>query len=284
MVEVSPGVALFTASTKGPAEKTLLVIHGGPDWDHSYLREPLSQLAASHRVVLPDLRGCGRSTSGLADRKYTPDAVVNDLLSLLDQLGTEKVALLGFSYGGLIAQRLAVTRPERFNRLLISSSSVLPFEVLAFGEWPEREKRLAAEAQVWADPSLSGPAHTRAAAFAGASANVWRQAALPGYLDRLAQVRFSAEWLRQRRSGALRSPRLENPIRELNATRIPILLLHGRQDMVFPVSTVERAAALLLGARAVILDQAGHMTHVDQPQAWLAAIATFLEEEAPALS
>jgi pimeloyl-ACP methyl ester carboxylesterase len=277
MVEVSSEVALFTASTEGPAEKTLLVIHGGPDWDHSYLRAPLWQLAGSHRVVLPDLRGCGRSTSGLPDERYTPDAVVGDLLALMDELGTRQVAVLGFSYGGLIAQRLAVTASERIGRLVIASSSVLPVDVRAFGEWPEREERLAAEASTWADPSLSGPGLTRAVAIAGAPANVWRAAALPGYLDRLAAVRFSAEWMRPWRAGTLASPRLADPIGQLGATGIPVLLLHGRQDMMFPASTAERAAALLPCAQAVVLDHTGHMAHVDQPQAWLAAIADFLD-------
>src|SRR5207248_11657707 len=92
MVEVSSEVAVFTASTEEQAERTLLVVHGGPDWDHSYLREPLSQLAGSHRVVMPDLRGCGRSTSGLPDEWYTPDAEVSDLLALVDELGMRQVA------------------------------------------------------------------------------------------------------------------------------------------------------------------------------------------------
>lgn len=63
---------------------------------------------------------------------------------------------------------------------------------------------------------------------------------------------------------------------QLAATGIPILLLCGRQDMTFPVSLAERAAALLPAARSVVVDEAGHMAHIDQPAAWLAAIADFL--------
>ncbi len=58
-----------------------------------------------------------------------------------------------------------------------------------------------------------------------------------------------------------------------------MLLLHGPQDMVFPSSLAERAAALLPRARAVVLDQAGHMAHIDRPRAWLAAIAGWLGQE-----
>lgn len=50
-------------------------------------------------MVLPDLRGCGWSTAGLADGQYMPDAVVNDLLSLIDELGAGKIALAGCARG-----------------------------------------------------------------------------------------------------------------------------------------------------------------------------------------
>jgi len=275
-VQVSPGVSLFVASTTGRADSVLLVVHGGPDWDHSYLREPLSQLADRHRVVLPDLRGCGRSSQGLAEADYTPDAVVGDLLALADELGARRFSLLGFSWGGLIAQRVAVAVPDRVEHLIIASSGVLPVDAAAFGQWPEREERRAAEASVWADTSLAGPQLTRAAAVGAAPANVWRAEALPGYLLRLADVQFSAEWLRPWQAGILPPARLEHPIAQLAATGVPILLLHGRHDMTFPVSGVQRAAAMLPSCQAVVLEEAGHMAHVDQPSAWLDAIAHFL--------
>ncbi|WP_156960528.1 hypothetical protein [Amycolatopsis taiwanensis] len=45
---VDPQVSLFVAQTAGGADNAVLVIHGGPDWDHSYLREPLGELAGRH--------------------------------------------------------------------------------------------------------------------------------------------------------------------------------------------------------------------------------------------
>lgn len=66
-VRLPTGVTLFMAISAGPASRTLLVIHGGPDWDHTYLRAPLSRLGGEYRVVLPDLHGCGPSTTGLPD-------------------------------------------------------------------------------------------------------------------------------------------------------------------------------------------------------------------------
>ncbi|WP_326825541.1 alpha/beta fold hydrolase [Streptosporangium sp. NBC_01756] len=275
-VSGQPVVELFVARGQGPADRTLLVIHGGPDWDHTYLREPLAELAGRHRVVLPDLRGCGRSTRGLADDRYTPAEATNDLVALLDALGTPRADVLGFSYGGLIAQRLALAAPERVRRLIVASSSVLPVPPDAFDGWHERAERLALEAAVWSDPELSGPELTRAAAVAAAEANVWRPEALPAYLDRLADVRFSAEWARSWRAGTLPSARHRDAAQRLAALGIPLLLLHGRQDMIFPVALAEETAKLIPAARAVVIEEAGHMAHVDQPRAWLDAVTGFL--------
>jgi pimeloyl-ACP methyl ester carboxylesterase len=275
-VSADPVVELFVAQTPGPAGNALLVIHGGPDWDHTYLREPLSRLAGRHRLILPDLRGCGRSTRGLADSQYTPAAAAGDLAVMLDELGIGHADVLGFSYGGLIAQRLALAEPGRVRRLVIASSSVLPVPPDAFDGWDERTRRRAAAAAAWSDPALSGPELTRAAAIASAPADVWRPQALPGYLDRLADVHFTAEWLRPFRAGTLPDARPRNATQRLAALGRPTLLLNGRQDMTFPAGLAEDAAELIPSAHAAVIEEAGHMAHVDQPGAWLDALTDFL--------
>jgi pimeloyl-ACP methyl ester carboxylesterase len=276
VVSADPAVRLFVAQSQGPVDRALLVIHGGPDWDHSYLREPLDRLAGRHRLILPDLRGCGRSTRGLADGRYTPDAATGDLAVLLDALGIAGADVLGFSYGGLLAQRLALAAPHRVRKLVIASSSVLPVLPGAFDGWAERERRTAAARRAWSDPTLSGPELTRAAAIAQAPADLWRQDAMAGYLARLQRVRFSAEWLRPWRAGTLPPAHHDHAARRLAALGTPMLLLHGRQDMTFPAALAQQAAALIPAARAVILSGAGHMTHVDQPEQWIAALGAFL--------
>ena len=190
--------------------------------------------------------------------------------------GTPRIDVLGFSYGGLIAQRLVLAAPERVRRLVIASSSVLPVPPDAFAGWHEREERRAPEAAVWSDPSLSGPELTRAAAVAGAGASIWRPEVLPAYLDRLADVHFSGEWMRSWKVGTLPTARHTDAARRLAALDIPLLLLHGRQDMIFPVALVDETTRLIPSARAVVIEEAGHMAHVDQPRAWLDAVADFL--------
>jgi pimeloyl-ACP methyl ester carboxylesterase len=275
-VAANPDVELFVAQSDGPADHALLVIHGGPDWDHTYLREPLVRIGDQYRLVLPDLRGCGRSTSGLSIDQYTPGAAVADLVALLDVLGLARADVLGFSYGGMLAQRLALCVPERVRRLIIASSGACPVPSDAFADWPERAECRAAEAAVWADPELSGPAQVRAAAVAGVPSNVWRPESRPSYLARLAEVHFTAEWLQPWRAGILPDARPAGAIDRLADSGVPVLILHGRYDMIFPCSLAAKAGQAIPGATVLVLDDAGHMAHVDQPDQWIAAIARFL--------
>lgn len=268
---------LFVAETAGPAERTLLVVHGGPDWDHTYLREPLGELAGSHRVLLPDLRGCGRSTQGLPEHEYTWDAVVRDLLALLSAKHIGRADVLGFSTGGRIAQRLALAAPHRVRRLVVASSGMLPVPPDTFAGWAERDRRQAEGAEAGPDPAgLTGPELVRAWALAAAPASVWRREVLPEYLRRLAAVRFSAEWARPWQAGRLPNALPDNAVARFAELSLPILLLHGRQDMTFPAALAEEAADRLDTARAVVLDEAGHMAHIDQPKRWLSALTQFL--------
>jgi pimeloyl-ACP methyl ester carboxylesterase len=92
-------VELFVGQTVGDPDSSLLVIHGDPDWDQSYLREPLVRLGGYRRVVFVDLRGCGRSTRGLPVGSYTPAYAVQDLVALIEAFGGQPVDVLGFSYG-----------------------------------------------------------------------------------------------------------------------------------------------------------------------------------------
>jgi pimeloyl-ACP methyl ester carboxylesterase len=270
-VPVSAEVDLFVARCPGPAEKTLLVIHGGPCWDHTYLREPLVQLT-DRQLIFPDLRGCGRSTGGLSPDQYTPDLVIDDLTALLDHLGLEQVDVLGFSYGGMIAQRLAL-KTGRVGRLIVASSSVPPVPLDAFHGWRERDERLAASPE----PSdVHGAERNRVNAVVGARTAVWREETVDEYLRRIAEVHFTNDWDEPYLAGILPSPRYPDALERFAALGLPMLLLHGRQDMTFPAALTTEAAKAIPSAQPVILDEAGHMAHIDQPVAWLQAVKDFL--------
>lgn len=273
-VDEDPRIELYVRERPGADDRTLLVVHGGPDWDASYLLEPLVRLPGGGRILWPDLHGCGQSTRGLVAEHCTWDAAVGDLVALLDALRLGSVDVLGFSTGGLLAQRLALRVPRRVRRLIVASSSVEPVPEDAFAGWEERDRRRTGAFR--ADAGLDGPERTRAWAVASAESDVWRADVMPDYLRRLDRVQFSGDWAGPWLDGRLGSARPDDGRQRLAATGIPILLLQGRQDMTFPAGLADVTAAALPAARARVLEEAGHMAHVDQPERWLGAVADFL--------
>jgi pimeloyl-ACP methyl ester carboxylesterase len=124
--------------------------------------------------------------------------------------------------------------------------------------------------------SGANPDLVRADAIAAVPVHVWRRAAHAEYLRRMGEVRFSAGWARSFVAGTLPPARPDDAPARLAALGKPILLLHGRQDLCYPAGLADQAAAAIPTARAVILDEAGHMAHIDQPGQWITVVAAFL--------
>jgi pimeloyl-ACP methyl ester carboxylesterase len=94
----------------------VLALHGWPQ-DSRCWRPVAEELADSYRVICPDMRGFGRS-GWPADGDFRKRRVAEDALALLDELGLEKVLLVGHDWGGWAAILAAAMAPERFSALL----------------------------------------------------------------------------------------------------------------------------------------------------------------------
>ncbi|OCW59619.1 alpha/beta fold hydrolase [Hoeflea olei] len=115
-VEIENGSLHYEVSGQG---KPLILISGlggvGEFWRHQAHR-----LARDFQVVLHDHRGTGRSTTRTTE--YSVELMAADVLALMDHLGIEKASLIGHSTGGIIAQTVAISDPERVDNLVLSAS------------------------------------------------------------------------------------------------------------------------------------------------------------------
>jgi pimeloyl-ACP methyl ester carboxylesterase len=265
-----------------PDVPPLLVIHGGPDWDNTYLLPGLELVAQSRRVVAFDLRGCGQSTQGLGYDGYQPELVVGDVERLIGVLGHERVDLLGFSTGGQIAQLFVEAHPGRVRRLVLASTTAYPDVDRYLHGWAEYEARLAVRVP-W--PQWAGFRRGRARndaetvvewAIEGAPTAIWDLDRLDEYLGLLAGVRFTGEWIRSLREGRLHPWRPSDPVRALGDFPGRILVLHGAQDMSFPVQMAEQLHREVPRSQLTVIQSAGHMAHFDEPEEWAGAVVTFL--------
>ncbi|MGW3126503.1 alpha/beta fold hydrolase [Streptomyces sp. NPDC001123] len=112
------GKKIFVAETgDGPA---VLLLHGGgpgASGVSNYSRN-IAELAKEHRVIVPDLPGYGRSTKGI-DGTDPFGYLADHIRGVLDRLGLDKAHLVGNSYGGACALRLALDTPDRVDRMVL---------------------------------------------------------------------------------------------------------------------------------------------------------------------
>ncbi|MEP6666262.1 MAG: alpha/beta hydrolase [Nocardioidaceae bacterium] len=252
----------------------LVVIHGGPSWDHSYLLPGMLSVARSRHVVLADLRGCGLSSRDLARTAYQPELVVDDIARLIETLGYEHVDLLGFSTGGQVAQLFAEAHPHRIRRLVLASTTAYAETTPHLEGWDEYERRVASAPAL--DEDVDDLEATVQWAVSGASTAIWNLERIDSYLALLSAVRFSGDWLEPFRSGRLHPWRPKDPEGVLRDLDRPVLILHGAQDMCFPVQLAQRLHAAVPTSQLHIIDQAGHMAQFEQPERWSTAVVEFL--------
>jgi len=250
---------------------TLLILHGGPGYDHSTLRPYFDRYADAYQVIYLDHRGCGRS--GGAQETWHLDQWADDIAAICAALGIERPVVFGQSFGGMVAMHYAARYPDGARRLILSSTAArfdLPATVEKARSLGGEEAAHVAQS-FFSDPSLEGyaeygrvclPLYTRSASAGG-----------PSYSDRAIQkpevtVHF------------FRNEMMEMDLRPgIAAITCPTLVLGGAEDPVTPVICSEEiAAAIGENARLEIFDGCGHGVHRDDPEGAERVMRGFLRD------
>ncbi|QDU66721.1 alpha/beta fold hydrolase [Engelhardtia mirabilis] len=119
-VRVDGGPWMHFVDEGNPAAPVLLCVHGNPSWSFHW-RRLIDRFRFTHRVVAPDLIGCGFSEKP-ADFDYRLARHIDSLETLVDELGIERATLVVQDWGGAIGLGLAARRPELVERLVILNS------------------------------------------------------------------------------------------------------------------------------------------------------------------
>jgi proline iminopeptidase len=115
------GAKLMIDGERMRERPSLIVMHGGPGFDHSTMRPYFDRFADTHQVVYIDHRGNGRS-SGTPDT-WTLAHWGDDVKGFCDALGIERPVVFGNSFGGMVAMSYAARHPEHPARLILSSTA-----------------------------------------------------------------------------------------------------------------------------------------------------------------
>src|SRR5690349_4817480 len=110
----------------------IIVLHGGPDFDHSYLLPDLDRLADTCRLIYYDQRGRGRSADHVAPEEVTLASDVVDIDRVREEFHLQSAPLLGHSWGAVLALEYALRYPERVSQLILMNPAPASTRDLAF--------------------------------------------------------------------------------------------------------------------------------------------------------
>lgn len=267
--------------------RPLMVLHGGPGSTHGYFLPYLLPLAAHHRLVFMDERGSGRSER-LADFKgYTLDNMACDTDAVRRALGLKTVDVMGHSFGGILAQAYAIKYASNVRRLILADTGSSAARIDADFKLIKDSLAPALRAQIDA-LELKGiigadgaqlPEYRKLADEAEAPyENVgrppqWDDHGEPTGWDVLNQMWGSRSDFHI--DGNLTGFDFVPALRNL---QMPTLIILGDHDLV-STATADETHAAIRNSKLIILAHSGHMTFVDQMNAFLHDVSAFLDTE-----
>ena len=255
---VDAGGARLFSRADGPADGPAVVFSNSLGTDLSLWDPLLPHLPEGLRIVRYDNRGHGRSD--VPPAPYAMGALVSDAEAVCDHWGVSPCVFVGLSVGGMIAQGLAVKRPDLMRAVVLSNTGAkigtAPLwadriatveakgvEALADGilqRWFSKDFRESPAVAPWRDLLVATPT----AGYAGTSAAI---------------------------SGT--------DFYQTTATlTLPVLGIAGSEDGATPPDLVRETVELVPGAAFHLIRQAGHLPHVEKPEEYAVVLTAFLRD------
>ena len=218
-------------------------------------------------VVLHDHRGTGRSE--LSEIDYAVPQMVDDAVQLMDGLGIARAHWIGHSTGGAMGQTLALSQPERLDRMVLSAT------------WAGTDTyfRRSFEVRAATLREQGAAAYQKASALA-LYPPFWirdHEAELAA-LEAQAEATIPKPQIMLSRIAAIVAFDCRDRLRELT---VPSLALCARDDVVTPAYYTEELGRLIPGCRTVILPEGGHFYPNVRPETFRATTLQFLLERGP---
>ena len=250
----------------------LVVLHGGPGFDHSLMRPYFDRFADTHQVVYLDHRGNGRS-GGEADT-WRLAQWGDDVKAVCDQLGLVRPTVYGLSFGGMAAMAYATRHPDHPAKLILASTAArmdLPATYAMMARLGGERARAVAET-FWTAPSAEAAAEYMAVC-------------MPLYNPRpnpdgqqLQRAIMRTQVMFHFIVGEQRTMDLRG---DLARIACPTLVLAGGADPITPLACSEAIFAALPKnlAELEVFEAAGHGVHRDEPERAEASLRRFLLKE-----
>ena len=224
-------------------------------WD-----ELVERFKDRYRILRYDTRGHGGTSAPPGN--YTQDQLAGDVKAILDELKIDRVHFCGISIGGQTGLGMAIHYPERLRSLTAANARYdVPAPVMK--AWDER----IAIVEKGGTEAIAGPTVSR-----------WFEANYPARNpERVARIQAMFQHVtKQGYIGCALAIRDLNYREALAKIHIPVLLISGKQDSSATEDMVNTMHSMIHGSRLEMLSPAGHLTVVEQPQAFGDAMERFL--------
>ena len=244
----------------GPASAPVVMLANSLGTDLHLWDAQAGALASVYRVLRYDMRGHGATDVGPVSEGTTIDRLADDALALLDALEIGRVHFCGLSIGGMVAQRAAAKAPERVASVALCDTA------MQIGPPAVWDDRIAAVEQGGMAAVVDGvlarwftpQTHAARPTDVRGTRNVLLRTPAAGYIACARAVR----------DADLRA--------DAAAIRCPALVIVGDQDPATPPSSAAALHAAVRGSRLEVIAGAAHLSNVEQPAAFNAALLAFL--------
>jgi pimeloyl-ACP methyl ester carboxylesterase len=257
--------------TSGQGQPVFILLHGFGASLFSWhaVMEPLSQYGTVIAYDRPAFGLTERPLKWSGVNPYGPEANLALLLGLMDQLGVQKAILVGNSAGGTLAMQFALQYPQHVQALVLVDPAVYgngaPAWVRLLGKTPQMQHL--------------GPLFVRSIQKRGLELirTAWHDPARitqeirDGYT-----IPLKADGWDQALWNFTIASRDTGLLEHLQDFKVPILVITGEDDRIVPTADSVKLAGKLPGAQLVILPDAGHVPHEEQPAAFLDAVNAFV--------
>jgi proline iminopeptidase len=256
----------------------LLVLHGGPGLDHSYLRPWLDALGDGAEVIYLDALGCGKSLGKqlLEDHSLAAAAASAEALRL--HLKVDRWVVLGHGFGGFVAQQVAIDQPQHTAGLILcDATAALDYPQALF---------VAAQAAASAPQLQALVSLLRAPVADDSTLRRLYMEVLPSYFYRYDPkvgaamtdgMKFCAQAYNR---GMFHQVTDLNFCEQLGALQVPALVLAGRHDYFMPAEHgAQRLHTSLRNSSCVIFEESGHFPFVEEPIGFAKVVRSWLRSQ-----
>ena len=253
---------IATSVLEGGDGPPLVLLHGGMECGGAMWAPVLGKLVEHHRVVVPDVPGLGESAPA---PRLDVDTFTSWFTGLLDQTNIERPTLVAHSLVGSLAARLATQRSPLLGRLVVyGAPAVGPYRM------PLKLRYVAIRFAI--RPSDRNAERFERFALLDRDATHGRDPDWFEAFSAYTRTRATVPHVKQTMRRLVATQTKPIPDADLRRIDVPTALLWGRDDRMAPLAIAEGAAARH-GWPLHVIDQAAHAPHIEQPDAFLQALA-----------